>query len=147
MEKIKCPSCYRKYKATARGRCPGCGQKTSWSIDPTDAFIADLNSPDEAEESGPNTDSRMSDLEYEIEHLQSGLRSLAWGVVFIVISMGAGLAMVTMGAEQNISCVISGNKNCDAGGLVTAGWAVLGLGVLIGLALTVGATTRGSSQD
>jgi|GEM_PF-2689469 hypothetical protein len=146
-EKIKCSACYRKYKPTARNRCPGCGQQASWTIDPTDAFIADLNSPDVVEESGSKTEERISELEYQVEYLQSGLGKLAWGVVLIVLSMGTGVVMLTLGAAQNVSCMFSRETSCGDGGLVTAGWVVLSLGTLIGLSLAAGAMTRSSSYD
>ena len=146
-EKIKCPACYRKYKPTPRNRCPGCGQQASWSIDPTDAFIADLNSLDVAEESGSKTEDRISELEYQVESLQSGVRNLAWGVVLIVLSIVSGALMITRGAAQSVSCAFSRETSCGDGGLVTAGWVVLSLGTLIGLALAAGAITRSSSHD
>jgi hypothetical protein len=146
-EKIKCPACYRKYKPTARNRCPSCGQQASWSIDPTDAFIADLNSLDVVGDSGAKTEDRISELAYQVESLQSGVRSLAWGVVLIVLSMGSGALMLTLGAAQNVSCAFSREASCSDGGLVTAGWVVLSLGTLIGLALAAGAMTRSSSYD
>jgi hypothetical protein len=146
-EKIKCPACYRKYRPTARNRCTGCGQQASWTIDPTEAFIADLNFPNVVEESGSKTEDRISELEYQLESLQSGVRSLACGVVLIVLSMGSGALMLTLGAAQSVSCAFSREASCGDGGLVTAGWVVLSLGTLIGLALAAGAMTRSSLHD
>jgi len=147
MEKIKCPACYRKYKQTSSGRCPQCGQKASWSIDPTAAFIADLNSPDAAKEAESITEDRISELEHQIESLQGGVRSLAWGVVLIVLSMGTGVVMITLGTAQSLSCAFSREANCGDGGLVATGWVVLALGNLIGLALALNATSRSSAYD
>jgi len=115
----------------------------------------DSGGPQTSDSRIPNVDSeskskdldRISDLEYDINSLQSGLRSLAWGVVLIVFSMGAGVAMVTLGATQKIACAVSRVTDCAGDGLVMAGWTVFGLGTLVGLALVVGATTRSNSKD
>mgnify|MGYP000349753534 CR=1 FL=1 len=146
-EKIKCSACYRKYKPTTRNRCPGCGQQATLSIDPTEAFTADLNSPDVDEVSGLKTEERISELEYQVESLHSAVGKLAWGVVLIVLSMGTGVVMITLGAAQNVSCLFSREVSCGDGGLVTSGWVVLSLGTLIGMALAAGSMTRSSSYD
>jgi len=138
-DKIKCEACYKRYKPNSRNRCPGCGTHASWSIDPTDAFIADLQSPDAFEEAGPSTEDRISELEFQVEYLEGGLRKLAWGVFLLVISPSIGVAVLTLGTAEKMACVLEPDSSCGADTTIFIGWAVLIVGGLVGLGLVIGA--------
>lgn len=108
----------------------------------TNDFIEDLQSPEVEKDKDNIMSERVENLEGEVEGLDSGLRSLAWGVFLIVISSGVSVSLITVAAAEKVTCVLNSEASCNSDVTSTAGWVVLCVGMLFGLSLVLGATTR-----
>ena len=112
----------------------------------TNDFIEDLQSPEVEKDKENIISERVASLEEEFEALESGLRGLAWGVFLIVISSGVSVLLMIMSAAEKVTCVLNSEASCSSDVTSTAGWVVLCVGMLFGLALVLGATTRSRRQ-
>jgi hypothetical protein len=138
-EKINCPACYRKYSPLKKRVCPQCG------LSPQNAATHSTLSNDletlgitSTLEFDAYTGLAAQDLRDDINSLSAAVGQLATGLITMILSSVAGLALVTWGSGSVIACTLRG-QTCEGQDAILWGQICFGFGILVGLISAISA--------